>query len=130
MSDHVAEIFGYLVLLIAVTLGVWESIAIKSNDSESQWLRTPARYRRRMMMASILICVAVMILLQAWGILLLTRPRDLILYVTLLSGFAIALFILSIRDLGDMARNAERHAVDELKSALEKEQSGKQENLD
>jgi hypothetical protein len=120
MSDRVAEFFGYGILVTAAVLFTWETFANqRQQDSDTRWLHTPSRFRRRLIMAVMLVIVGVMIVLEARDIIVLERISHLVVYVTSLCVLAVALFILSIRDLGDMARNAERQAVDDLKLALE-----------
>ena len=125
MRDVAAEIFGYVVLLVAISLGVWETLAArKQADEDAAWLHTPNRYKRRMFMVVLLLAVSALILLETYGVLILTRVRDLVIYVTALSFAAITLLVLSIRDLSDMARSAERHAVEELNLAIQEQQNG------
>lgn len=121
MKDSLALLFGYAVILTASALFIWENIANKGKDVEAGWLYTPARYKRRVMMALMLACVGALIVLEAHGLIILSRLRFLFIYILALSGFACALLVLSLRDLTDMARNAEKHAVNELKQALEEQ---------
>lgn len=128
MSDVVAEIFGYVILLTAVGLFAWETYIYRRVDPDVKWLATPGRFRRRIIMALLLICVGVLILLEAHGYLVLDNIRHLMIYVVSLTGLALVLFILSVRDLGDMARNAEKQAVDDLKFIVEEHQRQKAES--
>lgn len=121
MSDVVAEIFGYIILLTAVGLLGWEIYIYKRGDAEVHWLQTPHRFRRRMIMAGLLVCVGLLIIVEARDLLALSNIRHLVIYVSSLTALALLLFILSVRDLGDMARNAEKHAIEDLKSALEEQ---------
>lgn len=116
-----AEIFGYAILVIAAGLLGWETYIYKRGDAEVHWLQTPHRFRRRMVMAVLLVCVGLLIVVEARGFLTLSNIRHLVIYVSSLTALALLLFILSVRDLGDMARNAEKQAIEDLKSALEEQ---------
>lgn len=121
MNDIVAQIFGYGVLIISASLFGWEIYVYRRNDEDAPWLKSPARLKRRMFMAFLLLCVGLLILAESTGILELDTVRHLVIYVCLLIASAMLLFILSVRDLGDMARSAERHALDDLKLAMEEQ---------
>lgn len=122
MSDVVAEIFGYLIFLIALGLISWEAYVYRRGDAEASWLQTPGRFRRRVLMGFLLICVSALIVSEARDLIVLDNVRHLVIYLGLLAGLAFLLFILSIRDLGDMARSAEKHAIEDLKHVLEEQQ--------
>lgn len=121
MSDIIAEIFGYVVLLTAISLAAWEIKVQRQPDDETAWLQTPRRFRRRLIMAGLLVLVGLMILGESYGLLVLNDVTQLLIYITTLTVSAVALLVLAIRDLGDMAKNAERHAMQDLKIALEEE---------
>ncbi len=125
MNDVVAEIFGYMILLTAAVLMAWETLAHRRKLDDDAWLRTPTRFRRRMIMAGVLAAVGVLIVAEARHFLVLQHISHLVVYVTALTVLAVTLFVLSIRDLGDMARNAEKFALKNLETAL-KEQQEKQ----
>lgn len=121
MSDIIAEIFGYLVLAVAIGLAGWEVYVYRYPGDDVEWLQTPHRLRRRLIMSMLLLCVGLLILSESRGFLELDNLRDLVIYVTSLTSMALLLLVLSIRDLGEMARNAEKHAIEDLQSALEKQ---------
>lgn len=119
MTDIIAEIFGYVVLAIAVGLAGWEYYVYRRPDVDVSWLQTPARFRRRLIMAVLLVGVGVLIVCEARGLLVLDNVRHLVMYVSSLTALAMILLILSVRDLGDMAHNAEKQAIEELQMALQ-----------
>lgn len=123
MDDRVAEFFGYTILVIAVVLFAWEMRTSRQADEEVKWLRTATRFKRRMCMVGLLLLVGLLIIVEARGLLVLQRISHLVVYVTSLSLLAVSLFVLSIRDLGDMARNAERQALEDLQTALKEQQA-------
>ena len=124
MGNVVAEIFGYAVVLVAVLLVVWELTSNRGVSDDVQWLHSPARLKRRLIMGVVLLSAGLLITLEARGVLVLKKPPHLLLFVASLSGMAMALVILSIRDLGDMARGAKNQAIQDLQSALKDGRSG------
>ncbi len=122
MNDIVAQIFGLVVLVISASLVVWEIYVFRRIDEDVPWLRSPARLWRRLLMAFLLLCVGLLILCESRGLIELGTIQHLVFYVCSLMGAAFLLLILSLRDLGEMARNAEKYALKDLKSALEEQQ--------
>lgn len=123
MNDIVAQIFGYIVVIAAASLFAWEIHVYRRHDEDVPWLKSPARLRRRLVMAFLLLCVGLLIIFEVSGLLQLETIRHLVIYVCLLVASAMLLFILSVRDLGGMARNAERHAMEDLKTAMEEQRN-------
>lgn len=121
MQNTVALIFGIFVLITALGLAGWEIYTHRKENEEFRWLHTPSRLRRRIAMAVLLGLVATLLLGEASGILALDNIRHLMIYVCLLASLALALVVLSIRDLAEMARNAERQAIDDLKNAIDEQ---------
>jgi len=119
MTDVVAQIFGYAILAISAGLAAWEFVSNKRPTSDTLWLYTPSRFRRRIIMAVLLACVGVLLLAETHGLLELNQISHLLIYVSALSALSLTLFILSIRDLGDMSRSAEKQAILDLQSAIE-----------
>lgn len=123
MQNTVALIFGIFVLLTAFGLAGWEIISRRKDYEEFRWLHTHSRFRRRITMAILLVFVAVLMLGEAAGVLALDNVRHLMMYVGSLAVLALALVVLSVRDLGEMAQNAERHAIQDLKKALDEQEN-------
>jgi len=121
VGDKVALIFGIAVLAIAAGLAGWEIYVFRKNAQEFDWLHTPRRLRRRLLMAVLLLMVAALVLGDSFGVLALDNVRNLMIYVISLTGLALLLFVLSVRDLADMARSAERHAIQDLQSAIDEQ---------
>lgn len=130
MGNIVAEFFGYAVMLAAVVLVLWEVYSSRTVAEDFHWLHPPARLKRRLIMAVILLSAGLLIALEASGVIVLKQPQYLIMYVISLSGMSLALLILSLRDLGDMARNAERQAVLDLQTALDKKAESEKQSVD
>lgn len=128
MGNVVAEIFGYAVVLVAILLVVWELTCSRNVSRDAQWLHSPARLKRRLIMAVVLLAAGLLIILEVRGILVLKKPQHLLIFVASLAGMALALVILSLRDLGDMARGAERQAIQDLQSALSDERRDSEES--
>lgn len=124
MENTVGLIFGIVVLLTAFGLAGWEIFVHRRDRVEFQWLQTPTRLRRRITMAILLLFVGVLLLGESLGLLALDNLRHLMIYVGLLSTLALTLVILSVRDLGEMARNAERRAIEDLKKAIDDQKNG------
>lgn len=122
MQDTVALIFGILVFLTAVSLAGWELYIFTRTNDEFRWLQTRSRLRRRLIMAFLLLLVGILIVLEAAGFLTLGNLRHLVIYVSSLTALALVLLLLSVRDLGEMARAAEHQAISELKVAMEEQQ--------
>ncbi len=121
MNALVAQFFGYGIIVVAVSLVIWETFVYRRKEIDVPWLRNPVRLRRRLIMAALIFCVGLLIVAESHGILQLNTARQLLIYVCALMILSFVLLILSVRDLGDMARSAERYAAQELKLALEKE---------
>lgn len=113
--------FGFIVLLTAAGLAGWELLVHRRSTTDFQWLHTKSRLRRRLAMSFLLLVVGLVMLADAFQWVQLTNVRHLTLYVLVLAALAMALVILSIRDLVEMARNAEQQALTELRDAVEKQ---------
>jgi hypothetical protein len=124
MHDTIALIFGLLVLLTAVGLAGWEIYSHRKDREDYRWLHTDSRLRRRITMAILLLFVGALIVGESLGFLALGNLRHLLVYVSALTALAFALLILSVRDLGEMARNAERRAIEDLKKAIDEQRQG------
>lgn len=126
MQDVVALIFGLLVLFTALGLAWWEIYSYRGAGEEYRWLHTASRLWRRITMSILLLFVAALLMGEALGVLALDTVRHLLIYVSMLAALAFALLILSVRDLMEMARSAERHAVEDLKKAIHEQQDRKE----
>lgn len=121
MNESVALLFGIIVLITSFGLAGWEIFSHRRQDEEYRWLHTRSRLVRRITMAILLLFVAVLLLGEAMDVLVLDNLRHLLIYVSMLSALALALLVLSVRDLAETARNAERRALDDLKKAIEEQ---------
>lgn len=130
MSDLVSEIFGYVVIFVAVLLFAWEYKAFGRRGAEDAWLVTSRRFKRRTLVSIVLLFVGVLLVVETRGYLDIRDPRALVAYVSVLGGLAIALLILAALDLLDIARKASSHAMREFGESLDSEQRQVLENLD
>jgi hypothetical protein len=126
MSNSVSDVFGMVLIGAAAILGVWEQV-VYSHRQDSPWLVTRRRYRRRMLVSSVLAAVGSMIVMESRQLLNIQRPSILAVYVFSLGCLCILLVILAAIDVADTARNAVKHSLWELEKALDeqrKEQAG------
>lgn len=121
MRDGLAMAFGFVVLFTAAALAGWEIFAHQRSSNDFRWLHTKSRLRRRLAMSALLVVVGVIMLADAYRWVEFTNVRHLMIYVLLMAALAMALVILSIRDLVEMARNAEQQALNDLRDAVEQQ---------
>jgi hypothetical protein len=121
MNDRISEIFGYIVLVAAIVLFTWEYRTFAQREEDDTWLLTARRFRRRSLVAMILVLIGIMIVLESRKIINLHQLAALWFYVSSLTGLAVLLLVLAAVDLADTAKNATRQAMQEFESAVETE---------
>jgi hypothetical protein len=107
------ETFGYILVVSAVVLAVWEARAYANRDGEA-WLVTRRRYRRRLLVCVVLAAIGVVFALEGRGVLPTQRVPVLMAYVAGLGTLSILLVILAAIDLLDTLRSAADQSVREF----------------
>lgn len=121
MSDKITEIFGYIVIITAAILFAWEYFTFKHRTVEDQWIVTPKRKQRRYLIALLVFLVGMLIICETKKVININDGslKTLIFYVLSITGLAVSLIVLAIRDVMEMANNAQKLALKQLQDAID-----------
>lgn len=117
MSAIASQVFGWLLICVAVMLAVWELCAYRRRHDAS-WLVTPRRLRRRAFIAFLLALIGTLFVIESRGLIPHT-PTAFVSYVSALMLSALLLLVLSAADAAETARNAAAHSMSEFERAVQ-----------
>lgn len=120
MAETLWQIFGWVLVGVAGGLAVWEQVAY-AHRNETAWLVTRRRYYRRMVIAVVLAAVGVLISVQTRQMI---SPQDVgafTVFVLVVTGLCLLLFILAAVDAYDIAKSAAQHALNEASHSLDEQ---------
>lgn len=119
MSDPITEIFGLILVGTAFLLAAWEYHAWKGRYGEN-FLLTRARMRRRVVIATILGAIGVLITLESRGTFPTTEPGNLIAYASAVFLLSVLLVVLAGVDVVETLRRAADEAIRDSNRSIDK----------